>query len=304
MSYHGWLILDKPLGMSSAHAVSRVKRLLNLDKIGHGGTLDPLATGLLPLALGEATKVSQYILESIKAYEFSITWGEDRETMDGEGDVIKTSDLRPSEEKVEQVIASFLGPQLQIPPVYSALKVQGKRACDRARDGENVTLAPREINVFDLKLCHYEKNLCTFYVKCSKGTYVRSLGQDIAHRLETCGYISMLRRVQTGPFTLDRALSLENLAKAHEKGLLKNYVSSIHGVLDDIPALALSGEHLIRLQQGQRLSQSDVTLKSDLTGLVLLQDDQDTLWGLGLFENSVLHPKRMFVYEPNKERKN
>jgi tRNA pseudouridine55 synthase len=167
------------------------------------------------------------------------------------------------------------------------------------RKGQDVTLAAREINILALKVCHYEKDSCTFVVKCSKGTYVRSLAQDIAHSLGTCGFVSALRRIESGPFTLDHALSLEDIAKTHEKGLLKEYVSSIHGVLDDIPALVLSREHLKRLRLGQRLLEKDIIPNSGLSGFVSLLDDQNTLWGLGLIENQVLHPKRMFVYEPN-----
>lgn len=298
MSLNGWLILDKPLGMSSAKAVAMVKKILGPKKIGHGGTLDPLATGVLPLALGEATKVCQFMLLSEKAYEFAVCWGEQRDTDDAEGQVIAASPLRPCLKAVESVLERFLGQQQQQPPQYSAIKLQGKRACDRLRDGETVEIPLRAVTIHDLKLQSHTQEESHFYVRCSKGTYVRALARDLAIALETYGYVSKLRRVESGKFTLNQSITLENLANMGEKGLLKEYICPIHDVLDDIPALMVSQEHVHRLQQGQRIPQQDGCSWAQVaSGVVAVFDLAGTFWGLATVKEQVLCPKRMMVYD-------
>ncbi len=216
---NGWLILDKPVGLGSTQAVSKVKRALReagepKTKVGHGGTLDPLASGVLPIAIGEATKLCGRMLDASKAYEFTVRFGEETDTLDLEGQVVATSDVRPSRDQVETVIDAFTGEIEQVPPVYSALKIDGKAAYARARAGEEVELKSRKITIFELKLHDTTPDSATFHARVSKGTYIRSLARDIAKALNTVGHVTMLRRTRAGPFGLDKAISLDFLARS------------------------------------------------------------------------------------------
>lgn len=256
---HGWIILDKPLGITSAQGVAAVKRLwrqagLPRPKIGHGGTLDPLATGVLPIALGEATKLTGRMLNGDKAYAFTVRFGEATETEDAEGAVVATSDVRPSRADIAAILPRFTGPIEQRPPAYSALKVDGERAYARARAGETVVLPPRAVTIHALALLDADGETATFSVSCSKGTYVRSLARDIAEALGTVGHVVMLRRTKAGPFGLEGAITLDKLDElAMEQRLIAALLPLTAG-LDDIPALAVNPGEAARLKSGQTLA--------------------------------------------------
>ena len=258
---HGWIILDKPVGLGSTQAVSAVKRALRTGeypkrKVGHGGTLDPLASGVLPIAVGEATKLAGRMLDSDKVYDFTLTFGAQTDTLDGEGEVIATSDHRPTLAEVEAVLARFTGPIDQVPPAYSALKVDGKRAYDLARAGEEVELATRAVTIYSLTVARADEgplNAVTLTAHVSKGTYIRSLARDIAQALGTVGHVTMLHRVKAGPFGLEQAISLDKLDEMAKARDLEAVCLPIRTGLDDIPALALDPDQAGLLRQGRQL---------------------------------------------------
>ena len=287
----GWLILDKPLGLGSTQGVAAVKRALRRcglpkAKVGHGGTLDPLATGVLPIAIGEATKLSGRMLDADKAYDFTIAFGEETSTLDREGAVVAASAVRPTLAQVEAVLARFTGPIDQVPPAYSALKVDGARAYDRARAGEAVVLATRAVTVHGLRVRAKEEDphptlsgedgrelsapspafageggdeglllsSVTLSAVVSKGTYIRSLARDIAVALGTVGHVTMLRRTKAGPFTLPQAISLDNLNQAATAPALAAMSLPLTAGLDGIPALPVSRDQASALRQGRKLS--------------------------------------------------
>lgn len=250
----GWINLDKPPGLTSTQAVGRVRRILNAQKIGHGGTLDPLASGVLPIAMGEATKTISFIQDAFKIYRFTITWGEQRDTDDSEGEVIGTSDHRPSTEDIQKHLPSYTGHIEQIPPQFSAIKVDGERAYDLAREGQKLELKPREVYVESLELIETKDHEAEFVMTCGKGTYVRALARDLAADLDTLGYISALRREQVGCFGVKNAISLDKLEELGNSAALSEAVLPLETVLDDIPALALKEEETARLRNGQALA--------------------------------------------------
>lgn len=257
---HGWIILDKPLGLGSTQGVSAVKRALREGgygkcKVGHGGTLDPLATGVLPIAVGEATKLAGRMLDSDKVYDFTVTFGTETDTLDAEGRVVATSEVRPDAVAIAAVLPRFTGSIDQVPPAYSALKVDGERAYDLARAGEAVVLATRAVTVHRLDY-HPGAELrdATFTAHVSKGTYIRSLARDIAHTLGTVGHVTMLRRTRAGPFGLDAAISLDILADAAKARSLENHILPLRAGLDDIPALSLEPGQAGSLRQGRVLT--------------------------------------------------
>jgi tRNA pseudouridine55 synthase len=253
---HGWINLDKPIGLTSARAVARVKRITNAAKVGHGGTLDPLATGILPIALGEATKTTSFVMTGSKIYQFRVEFGESRDTDDSEGAVVETSDIRPDEEQIRAILIEFTGEISQMPPDYSALKVAGKRAYALARAGEKPDLQARNIQIDRLELLESGSDWAEFEVECGKGTYVRALGRDMAVRLGTFGHISRLRRTKCGPFSQNSAISLEKLDEFGHSARLAEAILPIETALDDIPALPLKEESIHRLQSGQTVQVS------------------------------------------------
>ena len=264
MALHGWIVLDKPVGIGSTQCVSAVKRALREDgqprtKVGHGGTLDPLASGVLPIALGEATKLAGRMLDATKTYEFTIKFGEETATLDAEGAVIATSEHRPTIADIEAVLPRFTGAIEQIPPAFSALKIAGKPAYARARGGEAVEMKPRQVTIHQLSVRPErsggaeELEEITLAAAVSKGTYIRSLARDIAAALETVGHVSMLKRTRAGPFGLETAISLDKLADLAKARTLDGAVLPLVAGLDDIPALPVTPEQALLLHHGQRL---------------------------------------------------
>lgn len=282
---HGWLIIDKPIGPTSTRIVGAVKRALREGgypqvKVGHGGTLDPLASGVLPIALGEATKLCGRMLDADKAYEFTIRFGVETDTLDAEGEAVAVSAGRPSQSEIETALPRFTGAIEQVPPAYSALKIEGRRASDRARAGEAVEMKSRRVVVHSLALRHPSESWdltsssgagqgegdsssrwndenrveeVILEARVSKGTYIRSLARDIARTLGTVGHVAMLRRVKAGPFTLESAISLDKLGEAAKRRTLERHLLPLTAGLDDIPALPVTPDQAGALRQGRKL---------------------------------------------------
>jgi tRNA pseudouridine55 synthase len=251
----GWVIVDKPLGLTSTQVVGRVRRVFDARKIGHGGTLDPLATGILPLALGEATKTVPYVMEGDKTYRFTLRWGQATATDDTEGEVVAVSDRRPSEAEIRAVLPRFQGVIDQVPPNFSAIKVSGQRAYDRARAQEDFTLESRQVTIHRLDLAAVEgPDLASFEVVCGKGAYMRAIARDLGVALGCYAHVVALRRTAVGPFTLDHAISLESLEALGHSAAASGALLPIETALDDIPALALTETEANRLRCGQAVS--------------------------------------------------
>ena len=293
---HGWIIIDKPVGPGSTQIVSAVKRALRVGgypklKVGHGGTLDPLASGVLPVAVGEATKLAGRMLDSDKVYDFTIGFGVETDTLDGEGKAVTTSDVRPTRSDIEAVLSRFTGPISQVPPAFSALKIDGERAYDLARKGEAVEIAERQVTIHALKILpelargggprsggggvwlddtHVASPLhqpsagppprageeleeITLTAHVSKGTYIRSLARDIARALGTVGHVTMLRRTRAGPFTLEPAISLDILEERAKARSLELILLPLTAGLDDIPALSVTPDQARALREGRKL---------------------------------------------------
>jgi tRNA pseudouridine55 synthase len=252
---HGWLIIDKPLGLTSSQVVGRVRRILNAEKVGHAGTLDPLATGVLPIALGEATKTVSFAMDRRKSYRFEVRWGEARTTDDAEGEIVKASDRRPTAAELDEVLPRFRGLIQQRPPIFSAIKLNGDRAYDLARSGEATELQPRQIQVHELRLTRViDADHAEFEVVSGKGCYIRSLARDIAEALGSYGHVVALCRLSVGAFALEQAISLDDLAEAGHGAALASHLLPLQTALDDIPALALTEAEAHRLKHGQALS--------------------------------------------------
>jgi len=255
---HGWLIIDKPAGPGSTRIVSAVKRALREGgypklKVGHGGTLDPLASGVLPIALGEATKLSGRMLGADKQYEFTIAFGEETDTLDAEGQVVATSDRRPTPAEVEAVLSRFTGPIEQVPPAFSALKVDGRRAYALARAGQAVEPKSRKVTVGALSLLSGGGGRATLAATVSKGTYIRSLARDIARALDSVGHVTMLRRTRAGPFSLEGAISLDKMSELAKARDLEQALLPLTAGLDDIPALPVTPDQARALREGRKL---------------------------------------------------
>jgi len=252
---HGWLVLDKPLGLTSSRAVGAVRRILGAAKAGHGGTLDPLATGVLPIALGEATKTVSWAMAAQKAYRFTLRWGEARDSDDAEGKVVAESPVRPDAAAIEAVLSRFIGRLCQRPPAFSALKLAGERAYDLARNGRAVMLAPRLIEIMALHLINLpDPDHAEFEATVGKGTYIRALARDLGETLGTHAHVTALRRLSVGRFGLERAISLENLLSLGHSAAASVYLLSVETALDDIPALALTEAEAHRLRCGQAVT--------------------------------------------------
>jgi len=248
---HGWLVLDKPVGLSSAQAVGRARWLMGAAKAGHAGTLDPAASGVLPIAFGEATKTVGHAVDVTKSYRFTVRWGEARDTDDAEGRVVARSDHMPDASAIAVALDQFRGEIEQVPPVYSAVKVDGQRAYVRARRHEQLTLAPRRVRVDALELIEAIGPCAEFRLDCGKGTYVRAIARDLAGVLDTVGYVTQLRRTRVGPFVETDAISLEKLEELVHSAPLTEQLLPVEAALVDIPALALTDIQAEHLRQGR-----------------------------------------------------
>jgi tRNA pseudouridine55 synthase len=302
---HGWVILDKPQGLTSTQAVAAVRRIFDAKKAGHAGTLDPMATGILAIALGEATKTVPYAMDADKVYRFTAVWGESRDSDDAEGKVTGTSASRPSQAEIEALLPRFTGTLNQVPPAYSAIKVAGERAYDLARDGEEVVLAPRPVQVFEARLLTAEPDQAEFEIRCGKGTYVRSWVRDIAQALGTLGHVTALRRTRLGGWDEKSAVSLETLTPFMHSPAAFGYLRPLSTALDGIPALAVSGPDTVRIRSGNPIliranifaRMKDGFGDGELSGLtVFLKDEEGQPVALAEIAEGELRPFRVFNF--------
>lgn len=272
---NGWLVVDKPLNMGSTYVVTQIKRLIHPMKIGHGGTLDPLASGVLPIALGKATRTVPYVMDGLKTYEFCIKFGVSTSTDDAEGEVVRKCDYLPSAEEVKAILPRFIGDIEQMPPAYSALKIDGRRAYDLIRKGIEPDLKSRIVHIESLDLIDVlSDDEMRFRVVCGKGTYVRSLGRDIAQTVGSCGHLSYLRRTACGAFTIKDSFSLEKINELWYKGELQKQLFSVETVLNDILELALTENQARALSFGRAFTAptglvDGVKYKATLDGLLV-----------------------------------
>ncbi|MDE1938488.1 MAG: tRNA pseudouridine(55) synthase TruB [Alphaproteobacteria bacterium] len=304
---HGWVILDKPQGVTSTQAVAIVKRVFDAQKAGHAGTLDPMATGVLAVALGEATKTVPYAMDAEKTYRFTAHWGEARDSDDTEGAVTGTSDNRPSRAEIEQALPRFVGPIRQIPPSYSAIKVEGERAYDLAREGEMVVLEPRTVFIKSASLlAQPDLDHAEFEMHCSKGTYVRAWVRDLGQALGCLGHVSALRRTRVGAFSVEDAIGLETLKGFMHSPAAFEHLRPISTALDGIPALAVTGPDAVRLRSGNPILIRAVQFariadfassSDDLQGLtVFCSTGEGEPVALVAFEAGELRPFRVFNF--------
>lgn len=281
----GIIIINKQIGFTSYDVVAKVKKILNEKKAGHTGTLDPLATGVLPILLGNATKISKYLIEHDKKYIATIKFGEKRETGDSEGKVIEISKNKiDDEENIKCVLKSFLGKQKQIPPIYSAIKINGKKLYEYARNGENVEIPPRDIEIYEIEYIEFNKEMQTlkFSVKCSKGTYIRSLCEDISKKLNTVGYMLALERIQVDDFSIDNVVTLEELEKNKDNlEFLNNKILKMEDIFKNLNSINLS-------ERKRELFLNGVKLTFELEdGLYNVYSNQKYI-GIGIVKNKLL----------------
>ena len=285
----GWIVLDKPVGMTSTHAVSRLKRIFNAKKAGHAGTLDPLASGILPVAFGEATKTVPFVQDGEKAYRFTVRWGVQTDTDDSDGKPVETSGQRPSREAIEQLLPAFTGTILQTPPAYSAIKIAGERAYDLARDGETVTIAPRNVTIHSLAMVEEGDDFAVFETECGKGTYVRAIARDLGRLLGCFGHISALRRTRVGPFAETDAIPLDEVAGAPQAAM-----RTIESGLAEVPCVVVDRSNAARLRRGQNIllrgrdAPVNGTAYASCGGVVI---------ATGMIEGGEMLPHRVFTTE-------
>lgn len=307
----GWVIFDKPYGMGSTDAVSFIKRIYRADKAGHAGTLDPLASGILPIALGEATKTVPYVMDGTKVYRFAVTWGEERSTDDMEGAVIATSDKRPDRATIEALLPQFTGIIAQVPPQFSAIKVDGERAYDLARSGDAVELKSREVEIFEIKIVEMEdENSTVFEVECGKGTYVRSIARDMGRLIGCHGHVSSLRRLVVDPFDEQDAITKDQLDEAaaesvnilEEAGTPDGLVPAAFSTLDHflidpveamagLPSVALNGDaaHRVRMGNPVMVLGRDAPVEAEEA----YATERGRLIAIGSITSGQFHPKRV-----------
>jgi tRNA pseudouridine55 synthase len=291
---HGWVVLDKPVGMSSTHAVSVVKRLFQAKRAGHAGTLDPLASGVLPIALGEATKTVPFVMEGRKVYRFTVRWGEERDTDDAEGRITASAPERPSAAAVAALLPRFVGQIAQVPPRFSAVKIDGERAYDLARDGEAVDIAPRQVEVHHLELTETpDPDHATLLAECGKGTYVRALARDMGRALGCLGHVAGLRRTAVGPFGEDVAVSLDALQRLRSGETIERAaLLPVEAGVAALPALQVSSSDAGRLARGQA-----VLLRgrdAPVMGGWVSVSSGGALIALAQVEKGELRPRRIF----------
>ena len=295
---NGWLVIDKPLGATSAAVVAQARRTTGAARVGHCGTLDPLATGILPLAFGEATKTVSYAMERPKRYRFVIRWGEARTTDDAEGAILETSVRRPTRDEIASVLDQFTGEVEQVPPIYSAIKVGGRRAYDLARAGEPVKLEPRIVRIDSLELLRVlDADHAEFDVSAGKGAYMRGLARDLARALGTVGHLAELRRTRVGPFSEEHAISLEKLAALGHSAALENHLLPIETALDDIPVLAMTEQEARHLRHGRAVPVLPVASRSPLKnvtkGAVVCAMTEGKLVALARIAGGKIRPVRV-----------
>ena len=294
---HGWLIFDKPVGMTSPQAVGLVRRLFDAQKAGHAGTLDPLATGILPIALGEATKTVPYAVDGVKHYRFTVRWGEETNTDDAEGEVTSTSGERPARGGIEAVLAQFTGEIMQVPPVFSAIKVDGNRAYDLARDGETVVLASRPVHVEELTLIEMpDRDTAIFETRCGRGTYVRALARDMGRELGCLGHLIALRRTRVASFDETQAVTAEALKSAAETGgeTLQRLLLPIEAALQSLTEIQVGQNDAARLLRGQAvlIRGRDAPIGGGASYAVC----KGSLVAIGQIERGELKPVRVFNF--------
>jgi tRNA pseudouridine55 synthase len=300
----GWVVLDKPVGMGSTEAVSKVKWLFNADKAGHAGTLDPLASGMLPIALGEATKTVPYVMDGTKVYRFTVTWGEERNTDDLEGVATQNSEDRPTKADVSGILPDYIGVISQIPPAFSAIKIGGERAYDLAREGEVVEIPAREVEIDRLAIITHDDNTTEFEVECGKGTYVRSLARDMGRQLGCYGHISLLRRLAVDPFTDEDFVTVEELEAARPKiseddvirpdfSEIDGYVVETAAALDCLPQVPLTDEAAQRVRLGNPVivRGRDAPIEAEEACATV----RGKLVAIGAVEGGQFKPKRVFT---------
>lgn len=302
---HGWVILDKPRGMGSTQAVAAVRRIFDARKAGHAGTLDPMATGILAIALGEATKTVPFAMDADKTYRFTARWGEGRDSDDAEGAVTGTTSARPTAEAIAAMLPRFTGTLSQVPPAYSAVRVGGERAYDLARDGAEVVLEPREVDVFEARLLNSVQDSAEFEITCGKGTYVRSWVRDIALALGTLGHVTALRRTRLGGWEEKDAVQLETLTPFMHSPAAFGYLKPLATALDGIPALAVSGGDTVRIRSGNSilvrpglLARMEGLLDGDdpCGQAVFLRENDGTPVALAEIAGGELRPFRVFNF--------
>jgi tRNA pseudouridine55 synthase len=292
---NGWIAFDKPYGMTSTQAVGKLRNMFNAEKAGHGGTLDPLATGLLPIAFGEATKTVQWAMDGAKIYHFTAAWGAETNTDDLEGEITKRSDKRPNRAEIEAVLPQFTGTIMQAPPAYSAIKIAGERAYDLARAGEVVEMKEREVHVDSLKLVNVAQNHAEFEITCGKGTYIRSLARDMGCKLGCLAHVSALRRLKVGGLQEAQMISLEKLEKMAIGGAteaLKGALLPLETVLDGIPALAVLDTDAAKLRQGQTVLLRGANAPISEAAVLIRCDNQPI--AIGEISQGFLKTKRLF----------
>ncbi len=306
-SLNGWLNIDKPVGVSSTFITNKIKRILNPKKIGHAGTLDPAASGILPIALGEATKTIPYMQDARKAYQFTVKFGETTDTLDREGKITAKNDIFPKLEEIEKIIPDFIGKIKQIPPAYSAIKIDGKRAYDLAREGIEFEMKEREVEIYRLKVTGYRSEVkdpsspvtshlspnlseMTFECECSKGTYIRTLGADIALAVQTIGYITFLRRTAVGGFNVAGAIKAEitNEGLQLTENEIRSHLKPIDVVLDDIPVLHLDIQACSKLRNGLK-----IPTDNDSKGIVRIYLDKQLI-AFARIEKGLVIPVKVF----------
>jgi tRNA pseudouridine55 synthase len=294
---NGWLVFDKPQFITSTHALNKVKRLFDAAKAGHAGTLDPLATGVLPIAFGEATKTIPHVVDATKEYRFLVRWGIETNTDDAEGEPVSQSDVRPAREAIETVMNDFRGSISQVPPRFSAIKIEGERAYDLAREGEAFEIQPRTVEIHSLNIADIPSaDTCLFEAECGKGTYVRSLARDMGRKLGCLGHVAELRRTRVGPFLAENAISLESLSEignsAAGREALMQALLPVETALDGIPALAVNGSDAARLRRGKPIiiRGRDAPIHHGL----IYATSSGTLIALGEVSQGELRPSRVF----------
>ena len=288
---NGWINIYKPKGYTSTYCLNIIKSKFKLKKIGHAGTLDPLAEGILPVAIGEATKSIPYLSETKKSYLFEVFWGKETTTLDSEGEITKTSEVIPSIEDTRKVIKNFIGNIQQVPPKFSAKKIDGRRCYDLARNNEDFELKAVTVKIFNLRVLSHEQDKTSFLVICGSGTYVRSLARDLAYSLNTFGHASKILRCRYGNFSKKTSLNMDFLVKTLEKSEFSKYLLDIEKVLIHIPSIKLEDKRIKLIKNGMKVSMleefGEINIKS------LIAQNQNQVLAFGELKSGFFYPKRI-----------